>query len=65
MNDQELINKEKEEDEIMDTVHASADAEVVAKPRNVKDMKKANAKKLTPEEERKEIERNVMGEFYD
>ncbi len=59
------IEKVKDEDDIMEVVHASA-TEVVAKPKDVEDMlKKAKAKKMTSEEEREVIEENIIGEFTD
>ncbi len=64
MND-EIVEEVKDEDDIMDTVHASA-TEVVAKPRDVEDLaKKAKAKNMTPDEEREIIEENIIGEFTD
>ena len=64
--EESLDEEEKSEEELMDTVHASA-TEVVAKPtEDVEDLaKKATAKKLTPKEERDLLEDNVIGEFYD
>lgn len=62
--DEKKESNENEED--MDVVHASA-TEVVVKGKNIEDMtdKKAEAKNLTKEEERKIVEDNILGEFYD
>ncbi len=67
--DEELVEEEKtkeEQEADMEVVHASK-SEVVAKP--TKDVKKladkAIASKLSEEEEREWIEKNVLGEFSD
>ncbi len=63
MNDN--ILEEKNEEEEMEVIRASA-TEIIAIPQGVEDfVKKAKGKKMTKEEERKWIEKNVMGEFYD
>lgn len=64
------MNEEKKDveqdlEEELETVHASA-TEIVAKEKDVEKFpQKAEAKKLTEEEERKLIEDNTLGEFYD
>lgn len=56
---------EEEQEADMEVVHASK-SDVVAKPKDVKKLAdKAIASKLTEEEQRKAIEDNVLGEFYD
>lgn len=59
------VQTEEEQEDGMEIIH-SCKANVVAKPKGVEEMAdKAIAKKLSPDEEREHIEKNVLGEFYD
>lgn len=68
MENKDLIEQLTEEElkELSEEQEVKASAsEIIAKPKDLKEIKKANASEMTEEEKRKNIEDNIIGEFYD